>query len=114
MRFAQEQGPIYELQFPGRKVIIVSGFELAQRVAQRFGFDQSTDVQVRKSGSGTLLEQGAIVYVCGDASRMEPDVRQALLVIYRAKTGQDEVAAQQWLDALASDKRYRVDVWAAG
>jgi cytochrome P450/NADPH-cytochrome P450 reductase len=61
-----------------------------------------------------LLEQGVIVYVCGDASRMEPDVRQALLTIYRAKTGQDEAAAQAWLDVLAADKRYLVDVWAAG
>ncbi len=62
----------------------------------------------------TLLEQGAVVYVCGDASRMEPDVRQALLTIYQAKTGHDGAAAQRWLDALAADKRYLVDVWAAG
>jgi cytochrome P450/NADPH-cytochrome P450 reductase len=62
----------------------------------------------------TLLEQGAVVYVCGDASRMEPDVRQALVTIYQEKSNQGKAEAQQWLEKLGTSQRYRVDVWASG
>jgi cytochrome P450 / NADPH-cytochrome P450 reductase len=60
------------------------------------------------------LQQGAIVYVCGDATRMAPDVRRAFAAIYREETGADERAAQAWLDGLAAEDRYLVDVWATG
>ena len=60
------------------------------------------------------LQQGAIVYVCGDASRMAPDVRRAFAAIYREETGADERAAQTWLDGLTAEGRYLVDVWATG
>ena len=55
-----------------------------------------------------LLDDGAIVYVCGDGSRMEPDVRRALSDIAR-EHGQDGSA---WLDKMISEKRYVLDVWA--
>lgn len=55
-----------------------------------------------------LLDQGAIVYVCGDGSRMEPDVRRALSDIAR-EHGQDGSA---WLDRMIAEKRYVLDVWA--
>ena len=51
---------------------------------------------------------GAIVYVCGDGSRMEPDVRRALSDIAR-EHGQDGNA---WLDRMIAEKRYVLDVWA--
>jgi cytochrome P450 / NADPH-cytochrome P450 reductase len=60
-----------------------------------------------------LIERGARVYVCGDASRMAPDVRRALCAIHGAKTGGGEAAASAWIDALADQQRYLVDVWAA-
>jgi len=49
-----------------------------------------------------LIEQGAIVYVCGDGGRMEPDVKRALAAIY----GEPGVAT------LAAENRYVLDVWA--
>ncbi len=58
-----------------------------------------------------ILEQNGVVYVCGDGSRMEPDVRATLVEIYRRKTGADEAAANAWLDALTASKRYNLDVW---
>ncbi len=61
-----------------------------------------------------LLEQEAIVYVCGDASRMESDVKRAMLTIYQQQTGQNEAEARQWLERLVAARRYRVDVWASG
>jgi cytochrome P450/NADPH-cytochrome P450 reductase len=50
-----------------------------------------------------LIEQGAIVYVCGDGGRMEPDVKRALAAMY------DEA----WVAKLAADNRYVLDVWAS-
>jgi cytochrome P450 / NADPH-cytochrome P450 reductase len=60
-----------------------------------------------------MIQDGAIVYVCGDASRMAPDVRRAFATIYRDKTGADAQAAERWLDELTFANRYLVDVWAA-
>lgn len=54
-----------------------------------------------------LLERGAIVYVCGDGSRMEPDVRRALSDMAR-EHGQ----GGDWMDRMIADKRYVLDVWA--
>jgi cytochrome P450 / NADPH-cytochrome P450 reductase len=61
-----------------------------------------------------LLQQGAIVYVCGDATRMAPDVRRAFAAIHREETGSDERTALAWLDGLTAEGRYLVDVWATG
>ena len=58
--------------------------------------------------------RGAVVYVCGDAARLAPDVRNAFVEIYRGKTGDDINAAQKWLDDPRSSRRYVEDVWAAG
>ncbi|GAB4436743.1 MAG: hypothetical protein OHK0026_01840 [Rhodocyclaceae bacterium] len=60
-----------------------------------------------------MIEQGAVLYVCGDASRMAPDVRRTLGAIYREKTGADEAAAERWLNEITAQNRYLVDVWAA-
>lgn len=60
-----------------------------------------------------LIEQGAILYVCGDGGRMEPDVKRALVAMYRDRTGNDEVAGEAWMAKLAADGRYVLDVWAS-
>ena len=60
-----------------------------------------------------LLQQGAVVYVCGDASRMEPDVRAAMVGITVLCGGMDETAARAHVEGLATAGRYVVDVWAA-
>ena len=46
-------------------------------------------VAAQKDRVWSLIEQGAIVYVCGDGGKMEPDVKAALVAIYREKTGAD-------------------------
>jgi len=60
-----------------------------------------------------LLQQGAVMYVCGDASRMEPDVRSAIIGIAVACGGMNEAAGRQYVEGLATDRRYLVDVWAS-
>ena len=61
----------------------------------------------------TLLEQGAIVYVCGDGSRMEPQVRAQFESLYRAKTNSDDAESATWLAGLTEKRRYVLDVWAS-
>jgi cytochrome P450 / NADPH-cytochrome P450 reductase len=58
-----------------------------------------------------LVDQGGIVYVCGDAATMAPAVQQAFLQIAREKRGLDEVGASAWLAQLKADSRYVVDIW---
>lgn len=52
------------------------------------------------------------VYVCGDGAQMAPAVRQAFIDIYRARTGDDEGEARDWLIGLVESDRYVEDVWA--
>ena len=58
------------------------------------------------------LESGAVIYVCGDASRMEPGVRRAFIAIYCEHSRQDLAAGERWLADLLAQGRYRTDVWA--
>jgi cytochrome P450/NADPH-cytochrome P450 reductase len=62
----------------------------------------------------SLIEQGAIIYVCGDGGKMEPGVKAALVAIYRERSGADAEAAQRWIDDLGAKNRYVLDVWAGG
>ncbi len=57
------------------------------------------------------LQDGAHVYVCGDAERMAPDVHQALFDIVRQQGGLGEEAATDYLRQLQRDKRYQRDVY---
>lgn len=60
------------------------------------------------------LSAGAHVYVCGDGARMEPDVKRALQRICSDETDADADAAEAFIDALAREGRYALDVWAGG
>jgi cytochrome P450/NADPH-cytochrome P450 reductase len=61
-----------------------------------------------------LIEHGAVTYVCGDGGRMEPDVKAALVAIYRERSGADAAAGQRWIEELGANNRYVLDVWAGG
>jgi cytochrome P450 / NADPH-cytochrome P450 reductase len=60
----------------------------------------------------SLIEQGAIVYVCGDGGKMEPDVKATLTAIYRERKGATEDEALHWIDGMGTQNRYVLDVWA--
>ncbi|BCH24465.1 bifunctional cytochrome P450/NADPH--P450 reductase [Mesorhizobium sp. L-8-3] len=59
-----------------------------------------------------LIEAGAHIYVCGDGSRMEPDVKRALARIYAEEKDVDVEAADAWTDEMSRTSRYVLDVWA--
>ena len=57
------------------------------------------------------LEEGASVYVCGDAAHMAPDVHAALTDIVAEHGGLDRDGATAYLSELQRDRRYRLDVY---
>jgi cytochrome P450/NADPH-cytochrome P450 reductase len=71
-------------------------------------------VAAQKDRVWSLIEQGAIVYVCGDGGKMEPDVKAALVAIYCERSGADAAAGARWIDELGTRNRYVLDVWAGG
>lgn len=69
-------------------------------------------IAAQKDKVWKLIEAGAIIYVCGDGGKMEPDVKRVLTTIHREHTGADEAAALRWIDAMGTQNRYVLDVWA--
>ena len=57
------------------------------------------------------LEQGAHIYVCGDASRMAKDVEKAILEVIAKQGGKDEDDAIEYLNELREADRYQRDVY---
>lgn len=58
-----------------------------------------------------LVEKGAIIYVCGNASHMAPEIKKTLMRIYTEKRSASTIAAEEWLNTLSAEKRYRADIW---
>ncbi|RRB88611.1 hypothetical protein EIA22_26825, partial [Escherichia coli] len=67
-------------------------------------------VAAQKDRVWELIEKGAIVYVCGDGGKMEPDVKATLMSIYRERAGDDADAAARWIEEMGTGNRYVLDV----
>ncbi|TCC06767.1 NADPH-dependent assimilatory sulfite reductase flavoprotein subunit [Kosakonia quasisacchari] len=57
------------------------------------------------------INDGAHIYVCGDANRMAKDVEQALLDVIAEFGGMDTEAADEFLSELRVERRYQRDVY---
>ncbi len=57
------------------------------------------------------LEEGAHVYVCGDAARLAPDVHAALIAVVEAHGSLGRDAADEYVRGLQRDHRYQRDVY---
>jgi sulfite reductase (NADPH) flavoprotein alpha-component len=57
------------------------------------------------------LQDGAHVYVCGDASRMAHDVHEALLTVIEKQSGKSREAAEAYVEDLKKSRRYQRDVY---
>lgn len=60
----------------------------------------------------SLLESGARMYICGDGSRMAPDVEHTLIRAYQERHDVNEEQAASWLSGLEASGQYVKDVWA--
>ena len=54
------------------------------------------------------LEAGAAIYVCGDATRMAPDVDQAIRDVIAAHSDRDPA---EYMSQLAKEGRYQRDIY---
>ncbi|MGH8249776.1 MAG: assimilatory sulfite reductase (NADPH) flavoprotein subunit [Steroidobacteraceae bacterium] len=90
---------------------------LLKRLDLAFSRDgaQKVYVQQRLVEAGRELydwiEFGATLYVCGDATRMAPDVHAALTAIIEQHGGHSSELARERLDQLGADGRYLRDVY---
>jgi cytochrome P450 / NADPH-cytochrome P450 reductase len=57
------------------------------------------------------IKQGGSLYVCGDAAGMAAGVRESLTRIVSEQGGLGTADAESFLDKLAEDNRYLLDVW---
>jgi sulfite reductase (NADPH) flavoprotein alpha-component len=57
------------------------------------------------------LEQGAAIYICGDASRMAADVDRAIRQIVAEQGGLDAPAVDAYMAKLVAEHRYQRDVY---
>ena len=64
----------------------------------------------KKAELWSWLQEGAIFYVCGDASRMAKDVDQALRTIAMEEGSMSEDDAGAWVKRLQKERRYLKDV----
>ncbi|MGX2967377.1 assimilatory sulfite reductase (NADPH) flavoprotein subunit [Ursidibacter sp. B-7004-1] len=57
------------------------------------------------------IQQGAYIYVCGDASRMAKDVENALLEVIATQGKLSSEDAEEFLNEMREQKRYQRDVY---
>lgn len=57
------------------------------------------------------IQEGAHIYVCGDANRMAKDVEKALLELVAEHGGMDTELAEEFLGELRLERRYQRDVY---
>ena len=87
------------------------------RLDTAFSRDQAEKIYVqdrmREHGAELWkwLNEGAGVYVCGDASRMAKDVDAALHSVVAMHGGRSEDAAKDYVGQLHEDRRYHRDVY---
>jgi cytochrome P450/NADPH-cytochrome P450 reductase len=63
-----------------------------------------------------LIQQGAVIYICGDGGNMEPAVRATLASICQEHANGSAGAGEprDWIAGLRGEQRYLADVWANG
>ncbi len=87
------------------------------RIETAFSRDQAHKIYVQDrmmGASGELwkwLEEGAYFYVCGDAKRMAKDVDASLRQIVQQQGGLEVEEANEYVEKLKNEKRYRRDVY---
>ena len=65
----------------------------------------------KKAELWSWLQDGAVFYVCGDASRMAKDVDQALRTVAQDEGSMNEEEAATWIKGLQKERRYLKDVY---
>jgi len=69
-------------------------------------------IEARGEELWALINKGAIVYICGDAAGMLPEVKRTLVTLAKTSNALTDDEAEAWLVQLESDSRFLVDAWA--
>lgn len=87
------------------------------RIDVAFSRDQAHKIyvqhRIKEQGQALWqwLQNGAHLYICGDAERMTKDVHQALIEVAVEVGGLNTEAAEAYFETLRSNKRYQKDVY---
>lgn len=87
------------------------------KVSLAFSRDQQEKIYVQhrllEQGAEVFqwLEEGAYLYVCGDAEHMAKDVHEALVAIVQQHGDKNQQEAESYLSQLRRAKRYQKDVY---
>jgi sulfite reductase (NADPH) flavoprotein alpha-component len=87
------------------------------RLDTAFSRDQEQKIYVQDrmleqaSAFWNWLQDGASVYVCGDASRMAKDVHAAIQTIAAKQGGMSPERTEEYMDSLKEQHRYHRDVY---
>lgn len=90
---------------------------LLTRIDLAWSRDQADKIYVqdklREQGAElwSWIQQGAHIYVCGDANRMAKDVEQVLLDVVALRGAMDAEQADEYLSELRLARRYQRDVY---
>jgi sulfite reductase (NADPH) flavoprotein alpha-component len=90
---------------------------LLTRFDTAFSRDQASKIyvqhRIREQGRDVWawLNEGAYLYVCGDAERMAPDVDAAIVAVVEEHGAMSKDAAAEYVASLRTQKRYRRDVY---
>ncbi|ABN66082.2 NADPH-cytochrome P450 reductase [Scheffersomyces stipitis CBS 6054] len=104
---------LYKDEWPQYAKTLGSSFEI------HTAFSRETEKKVyvqhkileQSSKINKLLESGAFIYVCGDASRMARDVQASFAKILSQERGISEEKAGDLLRSYKTQNRYQEDVW---
>lgn len=90
---------------------------LLDRITVAFSRDQEQKCyvqhRIRECGAELWqwIEEGAYIYVCGDADAMAPEVNEALIDVVAEQGHRTREEASEFLRDLAREKRYQRDVY---
>jgi len=90
---------------------------LIEHISVAFSRDQEEKIYVQNrirdnaTEIWSWLQDGAYIYVCGDADAMAPDVNEALIDVVAHQGNKSRDDATEYLRDLAREKRYQRDVY---
>ena len=90
---------------------VLSRIDLAWSRDQKEKFYVQDKLRQQGAELWRWINDGAHIYVCGDANRMAKDVEQALLEVIAEFGGMDIEAADEFLSELRIERRYQRDVY---
>ena len=106
-----EQDFIYREELEGHAKDGIADLKVAfSRMEKKKTYVQDL-IREERDAIWQMIQNGARIYVCGDGSRMEPDVRRALSLLYSEEMDVGAEAADAWMDQMSDEGRYALDVW---